>query len=189
MPSRTSFSSVDRFGRNQTSHFVSKQKRKSLGFSIGPGDYGNSIISDGSGNLEWSGSIAAKQKDIYLTKESIVIPTTDVFQEFSFPLYRDGSFQFANQNQIVHVKICLYYKYKNSTSHLPFYIQIKKNSEEVYLNGYGDYDKVGDLNKLSDHLSIEANSSDTIKFYIRQKFNDPGDIEIQPFSYITYEVL
>lgn len=150
---------------------------------------GTSIISDGSGNLEWSNSISAKQKDIYLNKDIIVIPFTNEYMEFNLPLHRDGSFSFTEEAQIVHIHICLYYKYINSNSHLPFYIQIRKNNEEVYLNAFGDYDKSDELNKISDYLSIEASSTDDIKFYIKKKFNDAGDFEVQPFSYISYEVL
>jgi len=150
---------------------------------------GTSIISDGKGNLEWSNSISAKQKDIYLNKTPIIVNFTDQFTEFSLPLHRDGSFFFKEESQIVHIHICLYYKYINSVSHLPFYIQVKKNDQEVYLNAFGDYDKIADLNKISDYLSLEATSTDVIKFYIKKKFNDVGDFEIQSLSYISYEVL
>lgn len=150
---------------------------------------GTSIISNGDGDLEWSNSVSAKQKDIYLNKTPMTIPFSTEWTKFSLPLHKDGSFYFTEDLQIIHIKMCFFYKYINSTSHLPFSIKVTKNGTQVYLNSFGDYDKYLELNKISDYLSLEASSSDVIHFYIKKNFNDVGDFQIQPLSYISYEIL
>jgi hypothetical protein len=146
---------------------------------------GLSLVAGEDGQLTWSNGVHALQKDIFLNKEKILIDWTNEFQEFELPLHQDGAFELINENQICHVKFAFFYKYIDSIAHLPFYIQVKLNDEEIYLNGFGDYDKKDELNKISDYFSVDANQNDTIKFYIRKKFNDVGKIELQPFCYIT----
>ena len=150
---------------------------------------GVSLVSDGEGGINWSSGVSALQKDVYLNKDPILLDWSTEFTEFQLPLHADGSFQFISENQICHIRFCLFYRFVDAVSHLPFYIQVKKNDEEVYLNSFGHYDKAEELNKISDYLSVDANKGDIIKFFIRKKFNDVGQIDIQPLSYITYEVL
>jgi hypothetical protein len=151
---------------------------------------GTSIISDGKGNLEWSNSIAAAQKDIFLNKNPILIEWKhDEWTEIVLPLHRDGSFQFIEVDQLVHIHMCFYYKYIGANGHLPFRIKVMKNDEEVYNEHWGEFDKYDALNKILDHLVVDANIGDSIKFYIKKEFNDPGNFELQQHSYITYEVL
>ena len=151
---------------------------------------GTSIVSDGKGNLEWSTGVSALQKDIFLNKNPILIEWKhDEWTEIILPLHRDGSFQFIEVDQLVHVHMCFYYKYINATGHLPFRIKVMKNDEEVYNEKFGEFDKYDALNKILDHLVVDANIGDTIKFYIKKEFNDVGNFELQQHSYITYEVL
>ena len=151
---------------------------------------GTSIVSDGKGSLQWSSGVSALQKDIFLNKDPILIEWKhDQWTEINIPLHRDGSFQFIAEDQLVHIHICFYYKYKDATSHLPFRIKVMKNDEEVYNEHFGEYDKYEVLNKLLDHLVVDANIGDNIKFYIKKQFNDSGNFELQKHSYITYEVL
>jgi len=151
---------------------------------------GTSIVSDGKGSLEWSNSIAAAQKDIFLNKDPILIEWKhDEWTEINIPLHRNGSFQFIEEDQLVHIHICFYYKYKDATSHLPFRIKVMKNDEEVYNEHWGHYDKHEALNKLLDHLVVDSNIGDDIKFYIKKEYNDQGNFELQKHSYITFEVL
>lgn len=151
---------------------------------------GTSIVSDGKGSLEWSNSIAAAQKDIFLNKEPILIEWKyNEWTEIVLPLHRDGSFQFIAEDQLVHIHICFYYKYIGANGHLPFRIKVMKNDEEVYNEHFGEYDKYNVLNKILDHLVVDANIGDNIKFYIKKEFNDVGNFELQKHSYITYEVL
>ena len=150
---------------------------------------GLSLVAGSDGGLEWSKGVASLQKDIFLNKENIIIDWSNEFQEFELPLHQDGSFELIEENQILHIKFCFFYKFVNSLSHLPFYIQVRLNDEEIYLNGFGEYDKHTELNKISDYFSIDANINDKITFHIRKKFNDVGKLELQKLSYITYEVL
>lgn len=151
---------------------------------------GTSIVSDGKGSLEWSTGVSALQKDIFLNKEPILIEWKhNEWTEIVLPLHRDGSFQFIEENQLVHIHLCFYYKYIGANGHLPFRIKVMKNDEEVYNEHFGEYDKYDTLNKILDHLVVDANIGDTIKFYIKKEFNDIGNFQLQKHSYITYEVL
>ena len=151
---------------------------------------GTSIVSDGKGSLEWSTGVSALQKDIFLNKEPILIEWKyNEWTEIVLPLHRDGSFQFIEENQLVHIHMCFYYKYIGANGHLPFRIKVMKNDEEVYNEHFGEYDKYDVLNKILDHLVVDANIGDSITFYIKKEFNDPGDFQLQKHSYITYEVL
>ena len=151
---------------------------------------GTSIISNGNGNLEWSNSIAAAQKDIFLNKEPILIEWQQhSWSEIKIPLHRNGSFQFIEEDQLVHIHMCFYYKYIDAENHLPFRIKVMKNNEEVYNEGWGQYDSRDKLNKILDHLVVDANVGDEINFYIKKDYNDEGNFELQKHSYITYEVL
>jgi hypothetical protein len=142
------------------------------------------------GSLEWSNSISAKQKDIFLNKDTILLNVKNKeYLKLDLPLHKDGSFQLEDEEIYIHIKYAFFYTYENSKGHLPFYISCKKNDEEVYLNLFGNYDKINEINKISDYFSIKASNKDTIQFYIRKKFNDVGDIELKPLSYISYEVL
>ena len=142
------------------------------------------------GILKWSNSISAKQKDIYMNKEPILLNVKkDENIELNLPLHKDGSFQLEDEEIYIHIKFAFFYTYENSKGHLPFYISCKKNDEEVYLNLFGNYDKINEINKISDYFSLKASNKDNIKFYIRKKFNDIGDIQFEPLSYISYEVL
>ena len=66
---------------------------------------------------------------------------------------------------------------------------MKNNDEEIYNEGWGQYDSRDKLNKILDHLVIDANIGDEINFYIKKEFADQGNFELQKHSYITYEVL
>lgn len=151
---------------------------------------GTSIISDGKGRLEWSTGVSAVQKDMFLNKEPILIEwKNNEWTEIVLPLHRDGSFQFISENQLVQIQLCFYYKYIDSDGHLPFRIKVMKNDDEVYNEHWGEFDKYNTLNKILDHLVVDANVGDSIKFYIKKDYNDAGNFELQKHSYITYEVL
>ena len=96
---------------------------------------------------------------------SLICKLNAYIAEIVLPLHRDGSFQFIEVDQLVHVHMCFYYKYIGAIGHLPFRIKVMKNDEEVYNEKFGEFDKYDALNKILDHLVVDANIGDTIKFY------------------------
>lgn len=142
------------------------------------------------GILEWSNRAFALQKDIYLTKNDILINfNNEEYIQFSLPLHQDGSFKFITQNQVCHINMCLYYQYVNNLRHLPFIIQCRKNDITVHEKTYGHDDLKTGSNKLIDHFTVDANDSDILTFHIKKVYDDVGQFKILPLSYITYEVL
>lgn len=141
------------------------------------------------GKVDWSAKLSSLQKDVYLTKIPITIPFTQSYNEWSLPLHADGSFKWITLNQVVNVSLCIYYRYINNTSHLPFVIQCRKNDVVVYQREYGQDDSKDGDHKLFDNFVIDANSDDVLTYHIKKLYNDVGNFMILPLSYYTYEVL
>lgn len=154
------------------------------------GNKGTSIVSNGDGSISWSNSISAKQRDVYLVQEDTEYKfNNETDTELIFPLYRDGAFSLESNESPVSIDIRIYYKYVNSNSHLPFYLSVKKNDEVVYTENFGDYDDYEKNQKLNESLVITASNQDTIKVFIRKKFNDEGDIVLLKNTFMTFEIL
>lgn len=151
---------------------------------------GTCIMSNGKGELNWSNGVLAQQSDVFLTNEPILLElknNTD-WVEFSLPLWKDGSFNFVEERQLVKINLNLYYRYKNASNHLPFHIQVRLNGEIHYDEHFGQYDKVDRLNKITDTIILNANVGDNIQYFILKDFDDQGDIELQRYSHYTYEL-
>ena len=154
------------------------------------GQKGTSIVSNGDGSISWSNSISAKQRDVYLIQQDTEYKfNSETETELIFPLYRDGAFSLESNESPVSIDIRIYYKYINSTSHLPFYLSVKKNDEVVYTENFGDYDDYQKNQKLNESLVISASNQDTIKVFIKKKFNDEGDIVLLKNTFMTFEIL
>lgn len=151
---------------------------------------GTSIVSNGDGTISWSNSISAKQRDVFLVQEDTEYKfNNETETELIFPLYRDGAFSLESNESPVSIDIRIYYKYINSNTHLPFYLSVKKNDEVVYTENFGDYDNYQKNQKLNESLVITASNQDTIKVFIKKKFNDNGDIVLLKNSFMTFEIL
>lgn len=151
---------------------------------------GASLISNGEGGIEWNKSISAKQRDVFLIQEDVVYNFSNTEEtELIFPLYRNGCFSLEENDIIMAIDIRIYYKYINSSSHLPFDLFVKKNNEILYQENFGDYDDYTKNQKLNENIIITANNTDTIQIFIKKRFNDPGDFVLLKNSFITYEVL
>jgi hypothetical protein len=151
---------------------------------------GTCIMSDGNGALSWSNGVMAQQADVFLTNEPILLELKNAtdWVEFSLPMWKEGSFEFVEEKQLVKINLNLYYRYRNSTSHLPFHIQVRLNGNVEYDESFGSYDKVDRLNKITDTLIVNANVGDLIEYYIKKDYDDDGDIELQKYSHYTYEL-
>jgi len=151
---------------------------------------GASLVSNGEGGIEWNKSISAKQRDVFLIQEDVVYNFSNTEEtELIFPLYRNGCFSLEENDIIMAIDIRIYYKYINSSSHLPFDLFVKKNNEIVYQENFGDYDDYTKNQKLNENIIITANNTDTIQIFIKKRFNDVGDFVLLRNSFITYEVL